>query len=297
MRNQQKRVAVKKRLLSVLLVTCFIVASIVVLMSSFVLPSLFGEVTEPKNILIVSKKTDVPSKFIYLAHISENPDLNQLYAVEAGEKIVVPQGYGEYVLSSVYPLLIIDKKDNQFISSVFSQVLGTMIDSVVVLDKSFESPSDLESNKDFLSQAYIELKKSNTHVADYLLLHYQFKQTQLDKQIALNDIDELYTKMQSISGTVAKYCPVAVVNSTGRNGVATQFSKMIENSGYIVVRTDEAETELKNTTIFYQNSTVSCEQAAHKLGSIFTSQPDIKLLSELENGQQFRANIVVFITE
>lgn len=297
MRNKEKRIAAKKKLLSVFILMLLLVITIPVLIGSFVLPSLFGTVSESKNILIVSSKMDVASNFIYLAHISDNPDSNKVYPVEINQKISVPEGYGEYALSSVYPLLIIDKKDSQFINSVFSQIFGVTIDAVVVVDKNFVDVSDLETERDFLLQAYAELKKSNIRIQDYLLLHYQLKQVQLNKQLSLEDMDTHYTSIPSVTGTVAKYCPVAVVNSTGRNGIATQFGKIIENSGFIVVRTDEAESELQKTTIFYQDGTVTCEQAAKKLGTIFPVQSDIKQLSELENGQQFRASIVVFITQ
>lgn len=264
----------------------------------FVFPSILEASVEEQNILIVSNKLDVNSSHIYLAHISEVRTENSLLLITAEDPVEVPHGYGEYPLQSVYQLLKIDKKDSQFIKSVFSQLIGVAIDDVVVIDSALSKVSQTQVSELFLVSAFNKFKSFEVNSAlQSLLLHYRSKHMNVSELHSLEEMSKYYADIPSIFGDVYQYCSVAVVNGTMQNGRAAQIGQIIENTGGLVVRLDDIATQHETTQIYFATEPVDCSKLARNISGIFTQKPEILSMSSLDNAQQYRATVVVIVGE
>jgi len=253
---------------------------------------------EAKNILIISSKLDVQSDYIYIAHISEQETKNYFYSLPSQQTVIIPNGYGEYPLQSVYQLLKIDKKDDQFIKATYSELLGTTIDDVFTIDVQLNDiDEDKFSNFFFMTSVNNLMKLKLNKVIKPLYLHYQSKDISLTKLEKPEDIQNYIEKISTIYGDVYQYCSVAVINSSQVNGLAKKKSKIIENTGALVVRVDDSEEKQNQTKIYYGDDPVNCEPLAKKLSNIFYQKPEIIPMEKLENAQQYRSKIIVVVGE
>jgi len=264
----------------------------------FVFPSILESTVDEQNILIVSNKLDVNSSYIYLAHISQDSEENSLLLISAQDPVEVPHGYGEYPLQSVYQLLKIDKKDSQFIQSVFSQLTGVAIDEVVAIDSALSNVSQTQVSQLFLLSAFNNLKSLELNSAlKALLLHYKSKHMTVFELDSIENMSDYYADIPSIFGDLYQYCSVAVVNGTNQNGRAAQIGQIIENTGGLVVRLDDAATQHESTQIYFATDPVDCSKLAKKISGVFAQKPEIIPISSLDNAQQYRATVIVIVGE
>ncbi len=284
--SSEKRVAIANFFQRVFFVFGAIIA-VAATLYFFVLPSILNRDMFAKNILIVSSKLDVASKNIYFAHISGNETKNIIVSIPAEQSITVPGGYGDYPLQSVYQLLLIDKKDTQFIKSVFSELLGIAVDEILVVDESLDGVTENELSGFFLKNGVKNLAS--------LKLHYLSKNTSLVTLEKLEDFEKHYQEFATISGDLYQYCSVAVVNATGENGVARQTGDSIENTGALVVRVDDSPQQQEKIKIYYGSEPINCSQLARSISGIFRQEPEILPLESLENAQQYRAKVIVVV--
>lgn len=184
----------------------------------------------------------------------------------------------------MYQLLLIDKKDPQFIRSVFSKILGVPIDEVVVAPVVLDVVSESEFPRLFLTKEFRNWD-----------MHY------FTKHISLIDVGEIdYLARYShdfttVKGDVFQHCSVAIVNATGQNGVARQIGDIIEKTGALVVRVDDTKLLQEKTHIYFSANQVDCGQLAHSISGIFSRKPELASLDKLENAQQYRAQVVVVV--
>ena len=261
----------------------------------FVFPSIVKNDISQKNIVIVSSKLDSNSKNIYLAHISEDQSENNLYLINAESQVLVPGGYGEYPLQSVYQLLVIDKKDTQFIKSVYSELLGISVDEVLALNTPLDNISDSELSTFFFSSALKNISQFKFNSFDVIKLHYQVKDMSVLELASIKDIEKHYSDLSTISGDLYQYCSVAVVNATSQNGLARKIGKTVENTGALVVRFDDSEMKQERTQIYYADDPIDCSKMAEKVLGIFSEKPEILPLGKLKNEQQYRAKTVIIV--
>lgn len=253
----------------------------------FVFPSILSRDNQSKNILIVSNRLDLPSNSIYLAHISGSQTKNRIVSIPSQQSVVVPGGYGEYPLQSIYQLLLIDKKDDQFILAVFSELLGVSVDEVVTLAEQLNEINEDEFPRLFLNEALTDVTK--------LKLHYELKDVTLKRLHNLEEFKDSNSEYKTISGDLYQHCSVAVVNATGENGVARQVGNILENTGALVVRVGDSSNHEEHTTFYISSGLVNCEELAHSISGIFKQKPKILPIEKLENGQQYRSQVVVII--
>ncbi len=89
-------------------------------------------------------------------------------------------------------------------------------------------------------------------------------------------------------------CAVAVLNTTQISGLAGKLSRVIENSGYRVIRVDSADYQVKQSTVVFKQNNQVCSDLYQQLKPLFTkldahqSQP-----SELFN--RYRADLVILL--
>lgn len=262
----------------------------------FVLPSLVNNNIDSRNILIVSDKLDVHSKYTYLAHISENNLKNTIISFPGEQVVAVTGGYGEYPLQSVYQLLKIDKKDDQFIKYTYSKLLGISVDEVITVGDQLNEISENKFSGYFIARFFKDLTKVKFSKAySSLYLHYKTKEIALLETDSLENFKKYKHEFETISGVLSQHCSVAVVNASGENGVARQTGDIIEKSGALVVRIDDVQKLEEKTVIYYGSDPVDCKQLAQKISGIFKVKPEFIHIDNLENAQQYRAKVVIVV--
>jgi len=132
LRKNKKKEPFFKRVFKYLFLGSCLLVLFVFLAYYVVLPSVFFNKKESRNILIVSDNLDEQSNYILLAHTSNNLDDNFVIFINGKQVIDVGEGYGNYSLNTVYKLLKIDNKSNQKIKSMFSGIFNIVIVVVVV---------------------------------------------------------------------------------------------------------------------------------------------------------------------
>lgn len=294
-KKEQKKLA-KTNLIKRILFFVFTLVSVLLVAYFFVFPSLINNNIESKNIVIVSDKLDVHSRYIYLAHISENNSKNTLVSFPAEEVVSVPGGYGEYPLQSVFQLLKIDKKADQFIKYTYSKLLGIAVDEIVTVDDQLNEISENDFSRYFITRFFKDLTKAKlSKVYNSLYFHYKTKEVSLLKADNLENFEKYQNEFETISGVLSQHCSVAVVNASGENGVARQTGNIIEKSGALVVRIDDVTELEEKTVIYYGSDPVDCKQLAQKISGIFKVKPEFVPIDQLENAQQYRAKVVVVV--
>lgn len=280
--------------------TIFVGVAAVLAAYFFVIPSVLESNFEDKNIVIISNKLDLQNDFIYFAHISQQNDDSFILRINSDETVTVPGGYGEYPLQSVYPLLKIDKKDDQFIRHAYSQLLGLSVDEVIALNQPLIEETD-ETLKLVLLKSAIEqmIRLEFAGVSELLQVHYRANNLDKIGLDQVSDISEHYSDLATISGDVYQYCSVAVINATEENGVATEFGELIETTGGLVVRLDDAQPDSVavegSVVMYYSNEPVDCSQLTSRISGLFSTKPVVLPISELENNSQYRAKVVILI--
>jgi hypothetical protein len=276
----------------------FLVLILIVLgLYFFVIPSILNRDLSAKNILIVSSKLDQPNNNIYFAHFDEDQSKNLIVGLNGAEVIELPENYGEYSLSSVYQLLKIDKKDEQFTKSVFAKILKTSVDDIVIIDDILLEAEDQNFSQFFFQNFLKKISKFDLMESQInIYLHYLTKNITATSLAELEDFDILIDNFVTVPRKLSQNCSVAVINATGENGRAKEISNIIENIGAVVVRLDDASDIQKKTTVYYDLAG-DCMKLAQRLSGIFDQKPEILQINELENAQQYRAKIVVVLGE
>lgn len=306
--NVKKRTAPKKRVstekrnsrfvmfLRRIFFTIFVIALLVGALYFFVLPSIVNCDTDDKNIVIVSDRLDVPSKYIYFAHISSSGQKSTVLRIDSEQSVEVPGGYGEYPLQSMYQLLLIDKKEKQFMTAAYSQLFGIPVDTIVAVADPLDEIEGSEFSAFFFSSFIKQLGQVNLDsVGTLLYLHYRTKEVTSLSAKNLADVASYQHEFSTVSSEVSQYCSVAVINATGENGVARKVGDVIENSGAVVVRVDDIPQVQEQTKIFYGEEPVNCIKLVENILGIFPQRPEVLPLAELEDAQQYRAKVVVIV--
>ena len=294
----EKRSSRIKRFFRRIFYSFFTIIALVVLNYIFVFPSLLSNEGNTENIVIVSEKLDVPSNSIYFAHVTGSEDKNTVFSIPAEVELEVPNGYGEYALQSVYQLLKIDKKDDQFIRATYSEILGFAIDEVVTINAQLNHMEEAELKTFFLRKSFENLYALNlTNVYEPFSLHFKFKNMNYSQLESVEELLDYKDTITTVTGKVYQYCSVAVINASDVNGLARKRADEIEKTGALVVRVDDTQDKHENAKIYYGQDPVDCEPLAKKISNIFYEKPEMYDLSELENAQQYRSKVVVIVGE
>lgn len=245
-----------------------------------VIPSNF----DGQNILFISGKSDSATAGERVIFVEIYPDDEEIIVSSFNPNITaeVMGGYGEYKLGSVYKLLQIDKKNDQYIAAAFSNFLGKGVDLVVTGNK---DPQD--------KLGLMKLFFSNKMVWNWLL---EVKGTPAEN-INFNKIENLESWQDGLTQTrreIDPKCNVAVVNSTNYSGLAGDISQVLENSGVEVVR---ATNNIwgDEETIMVVNDSQSCLEVKSRVQSV--SPVELNQVVDQSKTSQYRADVVLFIGE
>lgn len=223
------------------------------------------------------------------------PDLRDstLYILNGEETVTLPGEYGQYRLSAVYPLLLIDAKDERYFRGTLNRVFGVFLDDEVLV-KGPLSGTKLELQrevKDAFWDALInetELKLNLLRV--WYILHYN--NTVVETLSAQALVDEI--RLQT-GGTFAARdeCRVAILNSTTTPGLAGGLADIVERNGGIVIRLGQFSDTLEKSKILYDPAIASCQEAIDQIATL--SPVPFEIVEDATVQGTFRAPVVAII--
>ncbi|MCB9813625.1 MAG: LytR C-terminal domain-containing protein [Pseudomonadales bacterium] len=280
-----------------ILQTIFVLTIILILIVHFfVLPSVLIHDGETKNILIVSDSLDDNNNHILIAHLSSDYEKNLVVVIDGEQMINVGRGYGDYKLSAVFPLLRIDKKNNQFVKAVFSEILNISIDEVVKMNGDYGKDLTNKKLKDILVKNIIAQLSSSLKNATNLIKMYLLTNTmEIISVDSIFGLERIYYKLSTLGDVSYQKCSVSVVNTTSQKGLAQKISRIIENTGAQVMKVDGDDSLIEKTKIFYPEDKIECKKLIDRILGIFPDIVELKPNSDLINYNQYRSEIIILV--
>lgn len=237
------------------------------------------------KIVFISADLDEPKNTITLSLIKDN----QLELISFADTLPSMVGtHGEYQLRAVYPLLEQEGYTAHEQSSFFAFIFGTVIDEVISLSSTAETPAELRN---------------------HVLRSWQDKQVPLLKALALwwllYTVDDdsptvhqitTWDEWQAASeelmpASLLQNCSVAVINSTPQKGLAQAFNQVLEREGVEVIRlASVSETQEKSVLVAVDES---CSTVAEKIKKIAPVTLEIQYDAAPE--KEYRAKILLMI--
>jgi hypothetical protein len=109
--------------------------------------------------------------------VQVEPELkdSKVFILDGEESVTLPGQYGEYRLSAIYPLLLIDAKDERYFRGTLNRVFGVFLDSEVLVDQVLPSdPKELSEQlkSDFWKQVFSGKKISLDLLKTWYILQY-----------------------------------------------------------------------------------------------------------------------------
>ena len=254
----------------------------------WLVPQVALRVDEPQLLLVVPQTVTKQAQVARLLLVRLDPSGEHSVIQLAGNQDVSVGRYGSYKLAMVYPLLELDDQPEQYVRSVYSQVLGVPLHQVVAAAPVI----DTNSWKPFaFSQLSRHLAATPWWQIAYALRH----QGQLEEQpVSSSDaIVELTKQWPTISSQDAQKCPIAVTNGTTTSGLATYTSELIEHAGGLVIRVATEYDVQPQTSIVVDTQTPECQQVAQTISRFF---PSVELIPDTEQlTNQYRARVLVLL--
>jgi len=248
-----------------------------------------------RNILLIPETINGYKGKILFAHIS--PTNHKIDVVMLNPELSLPVigGYGDYPLRSIYPLWTLEKKDEKSLSSVYSFAMGKVIDDVWKSDRNNFDPENL-SFKNVTQKLLFFKIASHLTLGDRLWL-YRFTQGLRPDEVKVAYVDTLadWQKIQADSpfADQSKNCNFAVVNTISVTGAGTRVGKMLENSGFSIVRITDQDQPISTTELVLGDQAERCrDQQEHTLHAM---PLHIKVVQDAARAQEYRANMVLFI--
>ncbi len=248
-----------------------------------------------RNILLVPEVIDGYKGKILFAHISPSNHQIDVTMINPELSVNVIGGYGNYPIRSVFPLLSLDKKDEKMLPGIYSFALNKVVDEVWRSDKN-NFNAENPNFRDVVQKLLLFKIASNLTLGDRIWL-YRFTQSLRSDELRVktaNTAEELQKIQADIQfADQSKNCNFAVVNTISISGVGTQVGKMLENSGFSIVRITDQEPAMPQTQLVLGDRATECQdQQDHTLHAM---PLPIKVVQDLGKAQQYRANMVLFI--
>ncbi len=290
-----KKVNPFKKGIITLLTFLFSLVLILIIIYSFVLPLVYMKDKEIKNILLVSDNLDEQSNYIALVHLSPNMDENLILFFDGNQMVKLNDDYGDYNLNSIYQLLKIDKRSDQKIKSIFSNVFKIAIDDVVVVNG---LSGDLENHNlknIFAKNLTQKVSGSFENKISTFKLFSLANSLKIIKLDLVSDIKKSLHKLVTIEKESFQNCSVAVVNTTEKTDLAKNIGEVLENTGAQVVQLESVESSIDKTIIYYPTDKSECKELVDRILGVFPEIPEIVSNTEIPLSLQFRSNVVVMV--
>jgi len=279
--------SVLKSLFGFLLAVLASAAIIVVFIVYWLIPRLILEVNQPQLVLVVPKTISENDQTARLLLIRLDPDGKHAIFQLKGENSVNVGQYGSYKLAMVYPLLQLDGQPNQYVVSVFSQLLELPLDKVLALDPVTES-----NNWD--DQLLSQLKRQPTEMLWWQLVYILKTAPNVENpEVSTDTIAEITKTWPVLDSEQTSECPIAVSNGAGVSGLATYTSNLIERAGGLVIRVTTGYEPQKTTSIVVDSTVPGCQTVAETISRFF---PSVQMTIDTQNlTAEYRAKILVLL--
>lgn len=290
-----KKVNPIKKGIIILLISFLLLFLLLVFTYRFVLPSVYMNDKETKNILLVSDNLDDQNNYISLVHLSTNPEENLIIFFEGNQMVNINDQYGDYNLNSIYQLLKIDRRSYQKIKSIFSNIFKIAIDEVVVVD-GISGELETHDLKNIFAKNLT--KKVGGSIGNKINIFKLFSLADSLKIVKLNQVTEIkksLSKLSTIEKESFQNCSVAVVNTTEKTDLAKNIGVVIENTGAQVLQLESISPSIDETTIFYPIDKPECKALIDRIIGVFPEIPKILSNTEIPSTLQFRSEIVVMV--
>lgn len=204
----------------------------------------------------------------------------QLVELPANQVVEVGNGYGQYQLNAVQPLLALDKQPSHVATAILSETVKVPIDSVYLVD----SESQV-TNKDSLIKTLWQNK--------LWAWWKQLRTVQAEdvEQFSVQSVDQLAGLLEPRTERQSD-CPLAIVNATQQAGLASEVSALLERGQATVVRTtDQAQTLTKTKLVVSQLE--SCPVIKRFVQSSLPTEIEFEVNPTLTT--QNRAEVVLYL--
>lgn len=257
---------------------------------------LSAAVDQAQNQLLVLVPTEVADAddSVVLAYVGKDLKDSYVVAVPGKTDVVVPGGYGHYRLSAVYPLLQLEKKENDYVTASFSRITNQLIDGVYSTPEI--SLSD-ETSRAKLQQSLgtvIMQKLLQTHQPPFELIKLWalLKQGLEVKQVTgLPELQNYLSQKKAVTNA-AQQCPIGVLNGSAQIGAAQTIGELFEHSGLVTIRTASFPNQ-QDKTVMYNAGKPECQPVVELVKRAFIAPPQV--ITDENMTTQYRAPIVVVL--
>jgi hypothetical protein len=248
-----------------------------------------------RNIVFVPEVIDGFKGKIIFTHISPQNHTIDVALLNPELSLQVLGGYGEYPLRSLYPFLKLEKKSPAFIQAAYSFGLTKIVDEVATSKemKVFTDTKDLQ----FLFKELLQLHvQSGLSVTDRVWL-YRFYLGLRPDQVKIYEVNS-FEEWEKVSGNIrfpaeAKDCAVSVINTTATSGVGSALGRVLEKSGYVVIRVSDVDKPQDKTMILTDDTVGSCQTVIQHLQRTLPYPAQVSINADVY--QQYRSNIVILV--
>lgn len=207
--------------------------------------------------------------------------------IDPDQLVQAPGGYGEYRLGALYALYTQEHKDERFIQAAFSQLMGVPLSGVY--------PYVLSANEALA-------REISTHVPTAFLRDIaewvagrEFSKF-FDVPARLQEAQKkIHLHSQASTDKSRQFCPIAVLNASGKTGKAAEVSQLLENTQYFIIHTGTVPEIADASTIYRVAGDGGCQSTVDEVTAFFPIQPPV--IEEEKSGYtaQYRAKIVLIL--
>jgi len=251
--------------------------------------------TSDRNILLLPETVDGYTGKILFAHISPTNHKIDVVLLNPELSVNVIGGYEQYPLRSIFPLWKLENRDPQILPAIYSFALSKVVDQLWLSDKYHFDPTHPDFRQ--ITQNLLLFKITSPLTLGDRIWLYRFTQGLRPDEIKVTNIETLdqWQKFQSDIqfGDQAAACNFAVINTIGISGAGSTVGKMLESSGFSIVRiTDESPAADKTQLIVGEKADQCQDQQDHALHAI---PLPVKVIHDTAKANQYRANMVLLL--
>ena len=259
------------------------IGMVVFLLAYFVTPQKWVADQE-HNVVIVPEESTGFSDQIWLVQWSPKQHRAVIAELPAEFSVEVLGGYGKFPVRSIWPLLKLEKKSDQFIRAGFSQGLGVVVDEVwtskepVVFQLAAKDPKPDRLMKNLLD--HIVMGDIHTSISWRDRIHVWWWGHRLrPDQIVVEKVSDpegwLQQRKKLAFEMRQSECSIALLNTTGTAGVASRLGKVLSDAGLVVVRISDEERVNRKTVIKRTPAAAICKEELAHLQSFFPETLEI----------------------
>lgn len=264
---------------------------IFILLMKFFLPSFFSLNNEEKNLLLIGGTPSEKASIMYILRLSPVDDSVKVFLLDDQALVPVSGGYGYYPLGNIAPFLQLQADKNQTLVAVYNFALKQAIDEVYFIPELKIPENEKQVKNDFWCLIKKELAlTTQARTQLWKIFFFLQKDTSFIKnELKINDDGATYLGLAKEKKT---QCPIALINTTKINGLASKVSKMAEMNGAVVINLESNEENLADSEIYYDQNEPACVELINILQNSLTKVvkvvPDSGAL-----GAQNRAKAVI----